>query len=261
MSLRSNGSYVGPRPAGPSATVASGIWDLRTAGLQKRASAWPSPIEPDPNFSSVSLLLHADGSGGTFTDSSSTARTVTAYGSATQSSTQSKFGGKSAYFSNSTSDKLSISSNAAFEFGTGDFTVEAWIYQLGRNTYSSLFEIGNHLSSTGIVFLTGTDGFRVYSNGFFGSGGTATLNAWQHLAFSRSGSTLRVFIDGAESSNATFSNNLTDSSSVTVGYAPGGAGGSSSFCFNGYIDDLRVTKGVARYTANFTPPTVAFPDA
>ena len=64
MSLRANGSYIGPRPAGPTnggLGVASGIWDLRTAQRQRAANTWPFFEITDPDFASVSLLLHMDG--------------------------------------------------------------------------------------------------------------------------------------------------------------------------------------------------------
>ena len=89
---------------------------------------------------------------------------------------------------------------------------------------------------------------------------TSTANAWQHVAWCRSGTTLRGYTNGIQIFSTIFSNNLTNTSQVTVGYAPAGPGG-NNYILNGYIDDLRITKGVARYTANFTPPTAPFPDA
>jgi hypothetical protein len=75
-----------------------------------------------------------------------------------------------------------------------------------------------------------------------------------HVAVSRSGTSLKMFFDGVQVASATDSTSFTDNAyGVRIG-------GSSGYSFNGYIDDLRITKGYARYTANFTPPSAPFPD-
>lgn len=98
----------------------------------------------------------------------------------------------------------------------------------------------------------------VYAGGFFGTG-TLTTGQWQHVAWTRSSGTLRTFIDGTISSTTAFTRDLTATSPVSVGYSPGYGGGAGYF-LNGYVDDLRITKGVARYTANFAPPSAPFAD-
>jgi hypothetical protein len=216
-------------------------------------------------IANVSLLLHGDGTNGstTITDSSPTPKTVTAVGNAQISTAQSKFGGSSLFFNNDSANAITTPSNAAFAFDTNDFTVEAWIYQLGQTSFSALLEIGIHSLSDSILFITGTNGLQVYSGAFFGSAGNIfSLNTWQHVAYSRSGTTLRMFLNGNLASSATFANNLTNTSNVSVGFPKGlvPTGANTSYPFNGYVDDLRITKGVARYTANFTPPTAPFPD-
>ena len=218
----------------------------------------------DTNIREVSLLLHGNGTNGstTITDSSLSPKTVTAVGNAQISTAQSKFGGSSLLLNNNFTDVFTVPTNAAFAFGTGDFTVEAWIFQLGQRQYSTLLEIGNHLYTDSIVFLTGTSGFQVYSGGFYGAGNYLSLNTWQHIAYCRSGPTLTMYVNGAAASAVSFPNNLTNVSTISIGFPKGyiPSGDSSGYPFNGYIDDLRITKGVARYTANFTPPTLAFPD-
>jgi hypothetical protein len=92
--------------------------------------------------------------------------------------------------------------------------------------------------------------------------GTSTLtnNTWYHFAACRSGSTLKLFVDGVEEYSGTDTTDYTSSASFNAGdrqdLDPFG-----QYPLDGYIDDLRITKGVARYTANFTPPTAAFPDS
>jgi hypothetical protein len=219
----------------------------------------------DTNIREVSLLLHGDGTNGStvITDSSGSPKTVTAVGNAQISTAQSKFGGSSLFFNNDSANAITTPSSAAFAFDTNDFTVEAWIYQLAQSTFASLLEIGNHALSDSVLFLTGTSGFQIYSGAFFGSNvNVLSLNTWQHVAYSRSGTTLRMFLNGNLTSSATFANNLTNTSNVSVGFPKGyvPTGGNAVYPFNGYIDDLRITKGVARYAANFTPPAAQFPD-
>jgi hypothetical protein len=105
----------------------------------------------------------------------------------------------------------------------------------------------------------------VRSNGifFYGSSGTLTgvagtinTGTWYHYAASRSGNTLRIFLNGTQTTSATVTGSYTNSAvGLRVGDDPVG----SNPAFNGYLQDVRITKGYARYTANFTPPTAAFP--
>jgi hypothetical protein len=215
------------------------------------------PVPVDLNRNNVSLLLHGNGTNGstTITDNSPSPKTVTAVGNAQISTAQSKYGGGSIAFDGN-GDQLTTPSNNAFAFGTGDFTVEAWAYEIARSTYPTVIEIGNHLGAAGIIFLTnnGENLAGIYSGGFFAMTATGSLAAWNHYAWVRSGNSIQTFVNGIGGGAASFTNNLTNATSITIG----GIGG--IYDLNGYIDDLRITKGVARYTANFTPPTAPFPD-
>ena len=176
-------------------------------------------------------------------------------GNAQISTARSKFGGASMLFNGST-DALAGPSSQNLAFGTGDFTVEGWFYQTADNSYPTAFEVGNHISSTGIVFITKYAGNAcIYSGAFYGAAAT-TLNTWNHIAWVRSSGVLRIFVNGIVGSTTAFTNNLTDASFVRVGTT--GSLSPAAYYFAGYIDDLRITKGYARYTANFTPPTLAF---
>jgi len=222
----------------------------------------------DPYFSNVSLLLHGDGTNGstTIVDSSSNVNNVTANNGAQISTTQSKFGGSSIEFLSTANTGLSVSPSNDFQFGTGDWTIEAWTYQQSLNQYSALFEIGNHSNNSSLFIGVGNDGFLAFSGAFFGpqSSSPSTTNVWQHIAVTRSGDLLYFFRDGVIQGTGgyTFNRNLTDISTVSVGYPYGfvPSANLSQYRYKGYIDDLRITKGVARYTSNFTPPTAPFPD-
>jgi len=235
-----------------------------------------SPPTYDPYYANVSLLLHADGTNGStsFPDNSPTPKTVTANGNAAVSTTQWKFGGASAYFDGN-GDYLDIAANQDFNFGTGDFTVEFWLYSSSAPTQSPYRRIIAHPSSTNApntfqIWQAGDNspGPVVDSVGLALPDGAGTLVStntavtplgWCHIAFTRQSGTTRCFLNGVLKQSA------DDTTSYTLGQTQGfriasrGDLNANSF-YNGYIDDLRITKGVARYTANFTPPTQTFPD-
>lgn len=222
----------------------------------------------DANFSDVSLLLPFDGSNGstTFTDKSGSPKTVTASGNAQISTAQSKFGGTSGAFDGS-GDFLTSAYNTAFDLGSGDFTVEAWIYPTTLSGVKIVATTRNAAGSDG--------GFVLFTNGsalaaqcwgptagtILGSAssasGTLTVNAWSHVAYCRNGSAFRVFVNGTVGATTGSSSSAVVSTGrpLLIGTDPSTTGRD----FAGYMDELRITKGVARYTANFTPPTAAFP--
>jgi hypothetical protein len=208
----------------------------------------------------TSLLLNFNGSNGstTFTDSSPNGLTVTAVGGAAISTAQSKFGGASAYFDGN-GDYLQVSNEGEFDFGTGDFTIEAWVYPTDAsypNTIVGKRAAGESDLAFVLYVFGGTTYLVVSSNGTgweLNGGGTATVNnnAWGHIALVRNGSTFSVYWNGVLSQSFSSSSSIFNSS---VPLRIGG-GGAANQDLVGYIDDLRITKGLALYTANFTPPT------
>ena len=260
MSLRSNGSYIGPRPAGPSTSTASGIWDLRTAERQNRNSQWPA-FASDTYFANVSLLLHMDGSGSTFVDSSAYGRTVTANGDVTQSTSQSKFGGKSAYFDGS-GDWLSTASGSLSL--SGDWTIELWMRPTSlTGTLRTIFHAhadgarGVHFSHNGSSLLL-DDG----TAGDYSAGGIIDADAWQFLSVTKSGSSVYVHKNGTLLTTRTAGGSGKTYGTPTRIYIARYQDGVSTSGFLGWMDDIRITEGVARYSsASYTVPTAAFPDA
>ena len=217
-------------------------------------------IAGDQYYPSCSLLLHCDGTNGstTFTDNSPSPKTVTAYNGAAISTAQSKFGGASGLF-DGTNDYLVTPTTSAFTFGTSDFTIELGIYQtvssvsaykvlVGDNVYGSvggwqLYSYNNQLN----LWKGGTE--------IISPSGTLTLNSWNHVVWSRASGNNRIFINGTQvGSTVSDSTNYT-STAIYIGAAKDGYG-----YYAGYIDEIRITKGVARYTGNFTPQTSAFPN-
>jgi len=172
--------------------------------------------------------------------------------------------GGSGYFNGST-DYLSFPNNAAFTFGTGNFTVECWLYRVGTGTGVQVYEsviggnayLANHWnlyvnSSNNTIVWFGNDGV------LRSTGNAISNNSWNHVAVSRSSSVLKIFVNGVEGYSAT----------VTASYSLGASGGRVAFdgptgtptdnkYFYGYIANTRVVNGTAVYTGAFTPPTLA----
>ena len=253
-----NGGLMGVRKV-PTTGSASGLWVPNEQSVAKRAGIWPYPYTGDPYFANVSVLLHMNGSNGstTFTDSSSYAHAVTPRGNAQISTEQSKFGGAAGFF-DGTSDGLSVAENDALKLGTGDFTIELQAYRTGTGSKDRfLVELGN---GAGYLLRWASNGnlqFYIQSSLACFYTFSFTLNTWYHLAVARSGSSVKMFVDGSEVASGTSSNSASANSNVGISSNQAG----TSDYFQGYLDEVRITKGVARYTANFTPPTAPFPDA
>ena len=213
----------------------------------------------DPHFSSVQLLLHMEGTDDAqvFTDSSQNGFTVTANGNVKTENTEKKFGSTSAYFDGS-GDYLSIADHANLRIGTSDFTLEWWIRYAAGGAFQSIYTKG--YATTGGLLLQTTNGANPALYNYFGStsifteSGSPALNTWYHHAVVRDSGTVTLYRDGVSVGSASNSTDLNDTSAIDIGNGGG-------YGFNGYLDELRLTIGVARYTGAFTPPTEAFPDS
>ena len=224
----------------------------------------------DPDYASVSLLLHGDGANGstTFTDSGPAPNTFTAYGNAQISTTHSVFGGASMYF-DGVGDWIDAPDAEAFSFGSGDWTVEARIKSPGNGSFDQILGQRNVAGSAnsdspiGLVrnATTGALIATVFSqdlgaNVSITSAMTTVYNdTWRHIAVVRIGTSLKLFIDGVIEATGSISGPVSNS---TTKFSVGRAGEYAGQYYKGYIDELRISKGVARYTSNFTPPAEAF---
>ena len=174
-----------------------------------------------------------------------------------------KFGTGSMAF-DGTGDYLVAPSSVNWDFGTGNFTVEFWINfsSLTNNAIVGKWGSGSgkyawivQRNGTNLIFYTGNNGTLGTQFTFSWSPSTST---WYHVAITRSGTSLRAFVNGSQiGTTQTTSDSLTASGAFCCIGENLDFGGQSQF-INGYVDDLRITKGYARYTANFTPPTAAF---
>ena len=219
--------------------------------------------------SNVSLLLFGNGANGstTFYDYSAYNHSVTANGNAQNSTAQKKFGISSMLFDGN-GDYVSIGDDTSFDFGSGDFTIEFWVYlnsisgnmnfihkRIPSDDKNWLFLSVN---SSGVLQLWATSNNSTWdiANSFnFGNTALST-GQWYHIALVRNGTEIAAYVDGTKASNT-----ITTSASISAGTYDVVIGGDSflTWWLNGYIDDLRITKGVARYTSNFTPPTSQLP--
>jgi len=260
---------------------ATGFFYVATAAnTWKRTplSAWTV----DPYLSSVSLLLSMDGTDSSFVDSSLSPKTVTTYFGATQSTTQSKFGGKSMYLNGTTfgsAPYISVPHSSAFDLSTGDWTVECWAYATALNANNNLFSITNTGESYAqVTVVPQSDGSAYFlTQGAAGdwldttlaAAGTFTTNTWRHVAAVRAGNVFRLYVNGTSVVSFTSSSALKNVSGISTigarlgnGNATTGNSQAGSGTWQGYIDDFRVTKGVARYTGStLTVPTGAFTSA
>ena len=226
-------------------------------------SAGPrNTIPGDPYWANVSLLLALDGANGStsFPDSSPNALAVAAFGNAQISTAQSRFGGASLFVDGS-GDYLLTPGHAVMTFGTGNFTVEGW----ARRTGSGSFIIFDSRSAGQV-----TDGFVVYfrtttgtklafgtGNPFVATEGTTEVAAdtWYHVAIERFDGVVRCYLNGALELTVANSANLSNTA-MRFGASVDGSASAA-----GYIDMVRVTKGIVRYAGPFTPPAAAFPNS
>lgn len=209
----------------------------------------------DPSFANVSLLMHLDSN---LIDSSS--NNLSLSGTTFYATTGQKFGSACADLANvagGTSGgsvlSYSIGSGSPLDLGSGDFTVEGWFYQ--RNTINSvLFStsyLGHYFIGANAGAIIGSvEGVNVPSNSAW------TANGWHHVALVMQSDAFTFYVDGVSLGTA---QTVTRSAYSGQSFYIGGTqfGGS----WPGLADDFRVTKGVARYTSNFSPPTAAFPNS
>jgi hypothetical protein len=240
---------------------------LRTlVGTALYTTTFTPPTAPPTAITNTSLLTNFTNSGIYDSTAKNDLETV---GNAQVSTTQAKWGTTSMYF-DGTGDTLILPNNPIYDFGTSDFTIEGWVYVIALSGSAQETFIGrgvNAGASFHIALTTG--GAWVYylssNNSTWNIAsavniGTNSLNTWQHIALVRNGTTFTPYFNGVAGTTTTSSSAIYwNSGTSNVNQITVGGTEASTQVLNGYIDDLRITKGYARYTANFTPPTAAFP--
>jgi len=214
------------------------------------------PTTPLTAITNTSLLLNFTNAGIYDAATINDAQTV---GNAQVSTTQAKFGTTSMYF-DGTGDWLTMPGRSELAFGTSDFTVEFWMY-VAANGPRILYD-SRPASTSGAyptIYINSSNKLIYIANSADRITGTTTisLNQWYHVALARSGTSTKLFLDGVqEGSTYTDSTNYLNGTNRPI---VGANGNNTSFDnYNGYIDELRITNGYARYTGNFTPPSAPF---
>jgi hypothetical protein len=225
--------------------------------------AMPAAGSADSLWTSVPIMLgfdHRDGSTRMINESDSGA-VVSANGDAQADTAQSKFGGASLLL-DGTGDYLTLAHNTLYSVSNGNFTVECWVKRNAsklqciacKRPPTGATEWAFYVNATTNVLIA--QAFSAGSLALNIAGTTGLTTGQHHVSLSRSGSTWRVFLDGALEATGTESPTPTGNSEVLhIGRDPSNTGRD----FNGWIDEFRFTAGVARYTAAFTPPAAAFP--
>lgn len=207
------------------------------------------------------LLLHCDGADGSTTFIDEIGHSVTAYGNAQIDTSQYKFGGASALFDGS-GDYLLIPDSDDWYFGDGDFTIDFWVRFNDTSGDQDIYS--QFVNNVGTILIRKVNDGRLR---FYASENNVpkadyycswnpSVGTWYHIAIVRNGSNFYMFINGV-------SQTLTADTAIGTSSLPNVA---SNLCigawldgplnvFNGWLDEIRISKGIARWTSNFTPPT------
>lgn len=156
---------------------------------------------------------------------------------------------------------LSIPNHSGFDFSSGDFTVEAWVHMPVSNTDMILCTNKHPTENKGWTFKVNGSrklAFQMFgtTNQSFTSTRKIRSERWTHVAVTRSTNTIRLFVDGVESSRDTVTSGISSSEDLLIGLDH-----NQKYAFVGYMDELRITKGLARYTQHFALPTTDFDDS
>jgi hypothetical protein len=211
------------------------------------------PTAPLTNVTNTSLLLNYQN--GAIIDNAMMNNLETV-GNAQISTSVVKYGTGSLAF-DGTGDRLVGPATPNMAFGTGDYTIEFWCYPSNTGYGCFIDTRSANPSTDGISIFNNGTSLEIYTSGaaILTASSAFTLNTWQHFALTRSGTSLKAFVNGTQVGST-----VTNSDNQTAGRVMIGDSVQALYPLNGYIDDLRITKGYARYTATFTPPTKALSD-
>lgn len=218
----------------------------------------------DSSYSSVVALVKFEGPTGVTATFDSTAKRLWTNNNISISTAQRRFGLTSGLTVGGR--WISTPASADFNFGTGDFTIEGWVYTTSTNDRQAFIgQMNSGITDASFQFEITSGFFRTYA---FTTGGTTVLynitgttavalNTWYHVATVRSGTTIYLFVNGVLDATATGITGAVHSS--TANLSIGRSGDYELLTFVGHLDEFRITKGLARYTSAFTPPAAPFP--
>ena len=240
------------------APTASGPWSSNWTGFQRVEPARPLMQAAVPMFYRVSfdnatntLLLHGDGTNGSWDITDAAGHAVGRSGDTQISTNQSKFGGGSIQFDGA-GDFLSLPASADWALGTSDFTVDFWVqFSAAPGT---VHLIGSHTAGTysewAVVYSGNAVSFLMKNSVVLTYGWTPALNTWHHLAVTRAGGIVSLIVNGRlVGAAANYSDLQPGARALTIG-----ATDNNAYFLNGYLDEIRINKGTAYWSAGFTLP-------
>jgi hypothetical protein len=220
-------------------------------GTALYTTTFTPPTSPLTAITNTSLLLNF--TNGSIIDSTGK-NDLETVGDAQISTSVKKYGTGSLKF-DGTGDYIYSIAKDGTAFGTGDFTIEFWVYGLSSAARQDWLDLYNGTVANRIQIIWVSSQFSYYQNNtFVTGGGTYATSTWYHIALTRSSGSNRLFVNGTQVGTTATNTTNFSANSFYLGISNGGGTD-----FNGYIDDLRITKGVARYTSAFTPPSAQLP--
>lgn len=255
--------FIGANGFGSGSNAVNGYMaDVRfTNGTAVYTSAFTPPTAPLTPTANTSLLVNGMNAG---VYDAATINDMETVGNAQVSTAVSKFGGSSMAFDGTGDYLTSNASSDLYAFGTGDFTIEMWVNLSSFASLQILYD-SRPASTDGLyplIYVSSGGGSIIWQiSATARITGTATLatGTWYHVAVSRASGSTKMFLNGTQVGSTYADTNAYLNSGTTRPFIGGSSYSAGTLTVNGYIDDLRVTKGVARYTTTFTPPTQAFP--
>jgi hypothetical protein len=248
---RTSGAFIGSRAGGANGAQWGGyISDLRVVkGTALYTSNFTPPTESLTAISGTTLLTCQSNR---LVDNSVSNLTITSVGGMkvesispyNNNSYTAQLGSGSGYFDGA-GDYLQVGPDAAFGFGTGDFTFEAWVYARVSSTTMVIADVTLNIAT---MYVNSSNTLHFYAGGVYDSGLTVISNAWNHVACVRSSGSFRMYVNGVGNSPVSMTTNFGSNEQMRVGTENGAD-------WNGYISNFRAVKGTAVYTSNFTPPT------
>jgi hypothetical protein len=232
----------------PNVTVTTTVWSTSTV------------------WSTVTAVVQGVWTTVQYTTSTSTVmvtdKPVIRYGNTQIDTAQSMFGGASGLFASG--DALITPDSADWTFGSDDFTIDFWVRLSSVTSNIGMFShYTNAKNYVELIYVAGQGfNFRAVNGGvsvvnLAQTNSPISANTWYHLAVVRSGASFNIYKDGVSIASTSSSSSMPDpTGNFQIGYAFYIKGGSS--WMNGWLDEFRVSKGIARWTSNFTPPTSAY---
>ena len=232
------------------------VSDVRVVkGTAVYSSDFTPPTAPLTAVTNTQLLMQNKTDANVF--DAAAGNSLRLFNDTVSSTTQRKFSTASSVYFDGTGDYIRVPYRPYFLPGDGDFTIEFWFYTPDATNRQDPYSIYTSSTGIGIILSYSSAGTVATYHGNAvtqqSSGGQFSANTWHHLAVSKSGTTQKIFIDGSEIKTGTVITTYEGATDLYIGMAA-----NASQHYEGYIQDLRVTNGYARYTSNFTAPTAEF---